>query len=345
MPLTDEQRAAVRERVEANIARIRDENYPIQLAKYREMKARRDVRRTAQTAGPSQRRGSKDPLHSWNARKEPSKKVQTIEKGDSDDEDEPTTTDYVGFGHEISTQEAYRVPSKRPSALKRSEMPMIHKRPRNSVSMAWKSEMSGSSASPASASTAVSQRALPEWYQKITAPKSRGRDQANVDGALDRLKEEIRKLKKLQRPLANDFMLVRDYLHSVVFLQVDGKLLRAKRMLHSEDGLPQIFDPAFSGAVPWPWDVKADAEELYNKWYHGDFDTDIYRGIVRGKPAKKGKSKEASSSAVDKLADDAGRYRLMDTHAHGNGKLLNGQWVSSVSCVDFQSLASFQLSP
>ena len=355
MPLTDEQRAAVWARVNANMARVRDEHYPEYLAKYRDMKARRDARRAAaaaQLTAPesSARSQQKDPLKNWSARKEPlGKKASVTEIGDSEDsEDEEVgttkTSDYVGFGHEISTQEAFggpsqkaakSVPAKRPAPapVRRLELPMIHKRPRNSISTAPVPKAPGSSAVAASASSTKSSRSQPDWYRNTQVPKSRGRDQANADGALDRLKEEIRKLKKLTasdglRPFRNEFLTIRDYLHSLVFLQVDAKLLRAKRMLHNEDGLPQIFDQAFCAGVPWPWDVRADAEELCNKWCHGDFDTDIYRGIVRGKPAKKGKGKSGDATGSgDKLADNAGEYKLMNTHEYGNGKLLNGQWV------------------
>lgn len=352
MPLTDEERAAVRARVEANIARIRDENYPIYRAKYREMKAKRDARRAAEASGP-QRRGSKDPLSAWNARKEPVKKTTIVEVRDSEDDDDgdaPSTaksSDYVGFGHEISTQEAYgagNVAAKRPASnpSRRSEGPLGHKRPKTSAPTGKAIEIPRPSSASASFSKAPPPKAViasktepPEWYRILQVPKSRAKDQANADGALDRLKEEIRKMKKLTasdgaRPFRNEFLTIRNYLHALFFVQVDGKLLRAKRMLHNEDGLPQIFDQAFSGGVNWPWDVRADAEELYNKWYHGEFDTDTYRGIVRGKPTKKGKGKSGDvSTAVDKLAPDAERYRLMDVHANGNGKLLNGQWVSA----------------
>lgn len=69
----------------------------------------------------------------------------------------------------------------------------------------------------------------------------------------------------------------------------------------------------------WPWYIKADAEELYNKWCAKIFETDLYRGLVRG-----GKG---TGSTADKLAKDKdGHFKLMDPKTHGDGLLINGSW-------------------
>ncbi|KAK3614219.1 hypothetical protein LTR56_027397 [Elasticomyces elasticus] len=50
------------------------------------------------------------------------------------------------------------------------------------------------------------------------------------------------------------------------------------RFLHDEDALPQTFQ-ARAGGVAEPWSIKADAEELHNKWCLEEFDPDLLRGI------------------------------------------------------------------
>ena len=103
---------------------------------------------------------------------------------------------------------------------------------------------------------------------------------------------------------------------------MNDKLLRKTRMLDNNDGLPQLSDNVFSGGVDWPWYIKADAEELYNKWYAQIFETDLYRGLMRG-----GKG---TGNSADRLAKDTGgHFRLMEPRQHGNGRLISGSWYPS----------------
>jgi hypothetical protein len=145
--------------------------------------------------------------------------------------------------------------------------------------------------------------------------------------ALVRIKAHITKAKesKGRKIGASPSALYRDIaegLHKLVFLPVIDKMLRKTRMLNNEDGLLQLFDNTFSGGVDWPWYIKADAEEFYNKGCARVFETDLYRGLVRG-----GKG---TGNAADKLArDDGGHFRLMHPKQHGNGLLINGSWYPS----------------
>ncbi|KAM0720166.1 hypothetical protein Q7P37_004302 [Cladosporium fusiforme] len=174
---------------------------------------------------------------------------------------------------------------------------------------------------------ASARRAPPDWYNRLPKPNTRQGNQGDIDVTLSRLKVCIAKLKaqsdggkKLQEA---DYNAIRDRLHTLTFLEVDAKLLRAHYMLHEATGLPVLFD-----SVEVPWDIKADAEELYNKWSTGEFETDIYRGITRGKMGRKDKAKLNESSA-DSLQEGSKRFRLMEPKQHGNGRLLNGQWFPS----------------
>ena len=170
-------------------------------------------------------------------------------------------------------------------------------------------------------------RQPPAWYKALPKPDgSRDRNVHDSEPVLIRMKDHIKKAKtpKGQHPgafasLCKDVL---EGLHKLIFLPMTDKLLRKTRMLDNNDGLPQLFDDAFSGGVDWPWYIKADAEEQYNKWYAKVFETDLYRGLVRG-----GKG---TGNAADKLAkDNGGHFRLMDPKEHGNGHLINGSWYPS----------------
>ncbi len=118
--------------------------------------------------------------------------------------------------------------------------------------------------------TSVGDKRPPTWYKDLIVKKTRGKNEANVDTLLQSLREQIKKCSKPEvskdkTALKATFDKVRGKIHRIVFIEVSGPLLRLNRMLHNEDGLPQLFDQRFNKGVDWPFDIKADAEELYNK--------------------------------------------------------------------------------
>lgn len=144
----------------------------------------------------------------------------------------------------------------------------------------------------------------------------------NADGALQRLKTSIRDINS--QKVKGNFSGIREILHTLAFIEVSRQLLRNNYMLH-DDGVLSLVEMA-PGGVALPFDIRADAEELYNKWYTGEMEVDIYRGITRGLPGKK---TSTASSAADRLAPGHEKFKLMDPKQHGNGRLLNGQWWPS----------------
>ncbi|EME82997.1 uncharacterized protein MYCFIDRAFT_215158 [Pseudocercospora fijiensis CIRAD86] len=163
-------------------------------------------------------------------------------------------------------------------------------------------------------------RQPPKWYGRLKAITKRDAGHGNVQVLLERLKEKIGKIKKLSRDAGTERELneLREMIHKVFFIEVTPQLLRNLRMLHNNDGLPQIFDHRYDDKVPWPYDVKADAEELYNKWCARTFEIDLLRGIKVGKP-KTAKDK-GSSDRLDP------KFPKVPSNYYGNGRLLNGQW-------------------
>ena len=175
-------------------------------------------------------------------------------------------------------------------------------------------------------------REPPAWYKELAKPKGeRTRNNSGAEVSISRLKAAINRVKSARICSAKEADEIADMLHALIFLPVDGKLLRQMRILDNKDGLPQLFDSAFANDIEWPWYLRADAEELYNKWCTGEFETDLYRGITRGLANKKGKGKgkAADASGADRLTDGHQRFRLMDPKQHGNGLLLNGAWFPS----------------
>ncbi|KAK1073383.1 hypothetical protein LTR74_001792 [Friedmanniomyces endolithicus] len=166
-----------------------------------------------------------------------------------------------------------------------------------------------------SAARATIEERPPAWYKKLKPGSRRNPDEANASTLLGRLRSDIKKCRGATSAVLEQlFATIRDELHILAFTKVSGQLLRGNRMLHNEDGLPQIFDGKFSNGVTFPWDVMGDAEELYNKWCLQDFETDLLRGIKRGKPG-------VTVDSIDR------EYKGRATSKfHGNGPLINGQW-------------------
>lgn len=167
------------------------------------------------------------------------------------------------------------------------------------------------------------ERQPPDWYIALSIERKRGKDEvaAAIEPMLGMLKTKIRQCKEgtqsaeAQQSTYNE---IRRRLHELPFQSVNEKLLRRNSMLSNEIGLPQLFDDRYSGGVAWPFDIKADAKELYNKWYNRIFETDLLRGIIPGK-GKSGSS-DRSSDKLDR------NWSHGNPQYHGNGDLVNGQW-------------------
>jgi hypothetical protein len=206
-------------------------------------------------------------------------------------------------------------PARQISASTISNMPKIQKR--SSVA----SPQSPDRVSGGHTSADTNQRP-PAWYTGLSVPSKRLGNDGGVDTLLRSLRDEIRQSRSLLNPqsiyqLEGVFREVRHKLHTIVFHEVTAVLLKRNRMLHDADGLPQIFDQVHSNGVQWPFDIQADAKELYNKWCRKDFGTDIMRGILF---AVKGAKRDGG----DRI--DPSYTRVVNAKRHGNNGLVNGQW-------------------
>ncbi|EME46187.1 hypothetical protein DOTSEDRAFT_70243 [Dothistroma septosporum NZE10] len=166
--------------------------------------------------------------------------------------------------------------------------------------------------------------AQPEWYSKLK-PAGLVKGEGDANGELKKARLYIKKAKESYRDGAHPkspedyFDKLREVLHKLTFTNVNERLLRNNRMLHGEDSLPQVFDKRYDGGVKWPEDIKADAEELYQKWRRRDFDIDMMRGINFSMAGQQG---------GDSIKPGAKR----DAKRQGNNGLVNGQWWPTLVC-------------
>lgn len=162
---------------------------------------------------------------------------------------------------------------------------------------------------------------LPEWHRVLqVGPRSLCSRET-----LARLMQIRDRMDKCAAPGATansreqQFQLIRTDIHVYEYSDVDEVLIKKSKLLEYMYGLPRLFS-AVPGGVPYPFDISADAEALYNKWRRHDFDPDLMRGIdYRKKKGKNDKSRVGSAL----IPDYPNRIRAGE---FGDNDLVNGQW-------------------
>jgi hypothetical protein len=140
--------------------------------------------------------------------------------------------------------------------------------------------------------------------------------------ALEALKDCVRRCEAEKKPsqLNALFEELRNHIHKAeIKLDVTPYILKKARILTSENGLPRIFKEEAS----FPPDLKADAYQLYKRWYEGNFTQDILRGInlVKGKDRNN-----------DRLDPDYTKKYPVDPKVYGSNGLVLGQWWPTQLC-------------
>ncbi|KAF2177663.1 hypothetical protein K469DRAFT_602517 [Zopfia rhizophila CBS 207.26] len=177
----------------------------------------------------------------------------------------------------------------------------------------------------------TSEYSPPEWYTKIKAlgfdmnqlMKRKDPTTKQALTALSSMKNCIERCENTKNPreLSSFFDELRDHVHKAEFLEVNKFIVRKTRMLDS-NGLTRIF--ATKAAVDYPFDLRADALQLYNRWCAEIFSVDLLRGIVLAKSKNKGDKRNA-----DRIDP---KWAKISTKYYGQGDLVIGQWWPTQLC-------------
>ncbi|KAF2259540.1 hypothetical protein CC78DRAFT_475257 [Lojkania enalia] len=92
-----------------------------------------------------------------------------------------------------------------------------------------------------------------------------------------------------------------------------------------DNGLTRIFAPKQPTKNEFPWDLKADARQLYHRWYNEIFSVDLLRGIVLARAKNKADKRNA-----DRI-DPEWPHRVSAKY-YGHGDLVMGQWWPTQLC-------------
>ena len=111
---------------------------------------------------------------------------------------------------------------------------------------------------------------------------------------------------------------LRQRLHHMEFYDFLSGVLVKKSKLLEDGGLPSIFSG--NDGVQYPWDIRADSLQLYQKWLAGVIDPHLLRGIET-KTNRTANGKETKSRSLQKDYKDR-----VSCNYVGAGRLQNGRW-------------------
>jgi hypothetical protein len=204
---------------------------------------------------------------------------------------------------------AFGLPS--PAESNAAETSLMHQEPRVE-------------SSKANAEAKFSAFEQPAWYKSINtnSPKYKvwlKKRNTQADVSLSRMKECIKRCEDTRTPpkeLPKIFNELRNEIHKAeITIEVDEYLLRKNMMLHNT-GIVGIF---ISQRVEYPWDIRVDASQLYNRWKRQDFKINILRHIV---------TKREGRRNTDSIDPDW----LHSADYYGEGGLVLGQWWPTQLC-------------
>ncbi|KAH6642980.1 hypothetical protein C7974DRAFT_113910 [Boeremia exigua] len=163
--------------------------------------------------------------------------------------------------------------------------------------------------------------AMPSWYNNVPKQKALKRRPPEIT-AIDALKDSIKRTIYGYGPggrssLHNE---LRNHIHGVglKYDNISDVTMLTSRIL-TDIGLPRIFDEL----AALPWDLKADAWVLYERWMNRDFDASILRGITTVK------GKDRNGDRLDRAYTE--KYPKQPKTFGNNGAVI-GQWWPTQLC-------------
>lgn len=167
---------------------------------------------------------------------------------------------------------------------------------------------------------------LPIWYATMrgdslkmkASRKTNDSEKRQALAALVSFKECIDRcdVEKDQTNLRKELDILRDHIHKAEFLpSLDDCLLRRARIL---DGLKTVF----TNDQTFPWDLRADAVQLFRRWARRVYSVDLLRGIVTS--TANGSKRNADS--IDK------GMKCPSPKFNGHGSFVIGQWWPTQLC-------------
>jgi len=163
---------------------------------------------------------------------------------------------------------------------------------------------------------------LPGWYHELkVTPRTPFRRELNtLLSAVRNYINELRSPTSVGAKRAETYSKIRHQIHRITHQSVTDVDVKKSKLLEQGLGLPQIFAPVNNGKFPdCPFDISADAREIFLRWCRADFDADILRGVNYPPPSWS-------------LKKDRPGPKLSAKY-FGEGDLVPGQWWPNWICM------------
>ena len=155
-----------------------------------------------------------------------------------------------------------------------------------------------------------------KWYQEIDMKQKYSRtDLGNLQYSSALIRQCV---EHYEDDLEPSFARLRQRLHQMEFWDFLSGVLIKKSKLLEDQGLPMIFED--TSDVKFPFDIKADALSLHQRWLAGRLDPHLLVGIDT-KLKKNSNGKEIKTRNLQR--DYPGK---VSCNYVGSGNLQNGQW-------------------
>lgn len=160
---------------------------------------------------------------------------------------------------------------------------------------------------------------MPVWYGHVNRNKKFSRGDVASIAHIRVLVGNAAKAVKGDGDMDKIMIEIRQKLHQAGLFDFVTDILVKNSKVLEDGGLGAIFDETLSKGVPYPADICADAQALYNKWLSGDFDAHLLRGVK----VRQGKNDKGQSFRFYSIEKD---WKRMSCNYYGAGSLTNGQW-------------------
>jgi hypothetical protein len=109
-----------------------------------------------------------------------------------------------------------------------------------------------------------------EWYRNIDPREKFARgDLQTMNYLLNLIETCVSSYRQHPAKNPQDMDALRTKIHEMEFHEFLNPTIIKKSRVLEEGGLPRIFQNTLDD-VEFPWDIKTDAEALYNRWISGD---------------------------------------------------------------------------
>lgn len=165
-----------------------------------------------------------------------------------------------------------------------------------------------------------------DWYASVPAGAKYSRQELQTLRFIFTLLKNAQNAGADSPEFAGIVSQIRTQVYRIGLYEFVSKVLIKKSKLLEPGGLSAIFSKDESSSAKFPWDVRADAQELYQKWTTGAIDPHLLRGIE----LKQGKSKKNTTVSSYNLEKDY--VDKISCNYIGQGTLANGQWFPLQIC-------------